>query len=213
MIPISKTRLKRLHFLNQDQICQATVSSIKMFIWVWSLSCSCLVTWFCYQMITKPGNKTAAPLWPNPYGSIFQFYILYDFMELFPLPTAGSLSSVRTSRSSRPVWNWNKISTNFKTSRDRVSWNDSMLQQRPHNPNLTRSSAHTVFNTLRLAQNGCHFPNNIFKCIFLNESCSILMKFPLQFVPMWPVNIIIYSSIGSDNGLTWSATSYYLNQW
>ena len=36
-------------------------------IWVRSRRCGCLVTWFCYQMIAKPGNKTAAPLWPDPY--------------------------------------------------------------------------------------------------------------------------------------------------
>ena len=35
--------------------------------WVRSRRCSCLVTWFCYQLIAKPGNKTAAPSWPDPY--------------------------------------------------------------------------------------------------------------------------------------------------
>ena len=25
------------------------------------------VTWFCYQLIAKPGNKTAALSWPDPY--------------------------------------------------------------------------------------------------------------------------------------------------
>ena len=28
---------------------------------------ACLFTWFCYQMIAKPGNKTAAPSWPDLY--------------------------------------------------------------------------------------------------------------------------------------------------
>ena len=28
----------------------------------------CLVTWFCYQLIAKPGNKTATVLWPDPYN-------------------------------------------------------------------------------------------------------------------------------------------------
>ena len=28
--------------------------------WVRSRNCGCLVTWFCYQLIAKPGNKTAA---------------------------------------------------------------------------------------------------------------------------------------------------------
>ena len=26
----------------------------------------CLVTWFCYQLIAKPGNKTATVSWPYP---------------------------------------------------------------------------------------------------------------------------------------------------
>ena len=30
--------------------------------------CGCLVTWFCYHLIAKLGNKTAAPSWPDPYG-------------------------------------------------------------------------------------------------------------------------------------------------
>ena len=35
-------------------------------MWVTSRNCGCLVTWFCYQLIAKPGNKTAAVLWPDP---------------------------------------------------------------------------------------------------------------------------------------------------
>ena len=31
-------------------------------IWVRSCYCGCLVTWFCYQLIAKPGNKTATVL-------------------------------------------------------------------------------------------------------------------------------------------------------
>ena len=39
------------------------------FLWIWvrSRNCSCLVTWFCYQLIAKPGNKTAIVSWPDPY--------------------------------------------------------------------------------------------------------------------------------------------------
>ena len=29
--------------------------------------CGCLITWFCYQLIAKPGNKTAASPWHHPY--------------------------------------------------------------------------------------------------------------------------------------------------
>ena len=37
------------------------------YIWVRSWNYRCLVTWFCYQLIAKPGNKTAAVPWPDPY--------------------------------------------------------------------------------------------------------------------------------------------------
>ena len=37
-----------------------------IFIWVRSRNCGCLVTWFCYQLIAKPGNKIAAVPWPDP---------------------------------------------------------------------------------------------------------------------------------------------------
>ena len=36
-----------------------------MIIWVGSRNCRCLVTWFCYQMIAKPGNKTGTVSWPD----------------------------------------------------------------------------------------------------------------------------------------------------
>ena len=46
-------------------------------------------------------------------------------------------------------------------------------------------------NTLRLLQNGPHFVDNIFKCIFLNENIWILIKISLKFVPKGPVNNIL----------------------
>ena len=47
-------------------ICTAKIATAKH-IWVRSRNCGCLVTWFCYQLIAKPGNKTAAVSWPDPY--------------------------------------------------------------------------------------------------------------------------------------------------
>ena len=47
-----------------------------------------------------------------------------------------------------------------------------------------------VINTLRTTQNGCHFPDNIFKCIFLNENISISNKISMNFVPKGPINNI-----------------------
>ena len=36
-----------------------------LFIWVRSWNWGCLVTWFCYQLIAKPGNKKASPREPH----------------------------------------------------------------------------------------------------------------------------------------------------
>ena len=51
-------------------------------------------------------------------------------------------------------------------------------------------------NTLSLRQNGRHFADNPFKCIFLNENVGISIKISLNFVTACQ-----YSSIGSDNDL------------
>ena len=39
-------------------------------------------------------------------------------------------------------------------------------------------------------QNGHHFPDDIFKCIFMNEKFCILIEISLKFVPKGPINII-----------------------
>ena len=69
----------------------------------------------------------------------------------------------------------------------------------------------TVFNTLRPRLNGHHFPDNIFKCIFLNENVWISLKISLKFVPEGPINnipalveIMAWHQLG---------TGHYLNQW
>ena len=41
-----------------------TYTLYKNIIWVRSWNCGCLVTWFCYQLIAKPGNKAATVPWP-----------------------------------------------------------------------------------------------------------------------------------------------------
>ena len=46
-------------------------------------------------------------------------------------------------------------------------------------------------NTLKPRQNGRHFPDDIFKCIFLNGNEWISFKISLKFVPMGPFNNIL----------------------
>ena len=45
-------------------------------------------------------------------------------------------------------------------------------------------------NALRPRQDGCHFPDDIFKCIFLNENAWILFTISLNFLPKGPINNI-----------------------
>ena len=45
-------------------------------------------------------------------------------------------------------------------------------------------------NSLRPRQNGRYFPDDIFKCIFLNENVWITIKISLKFVPKGPINNI-----------------------
>ena len=46
-----------------------------------------------------------------------------------------------------------------------------------------RPPGEELFNTLRPRQDGRHFPDDIFKCIFVNEKFWILIKISLKFVP------------------------------
>ena len=60
-------------------------------IWVRSRNCGCLVTWFCYQLIAKPGNKTAAVSWPHPYVYVFHLVKIWTGLNLFNNDTCMSV--------------------------------------------------------------------------------------------------------------------------
>ena len=49
---------------------------------------------------------------------------------------------------------------------------------------------HFAINTLRPRQNGRHFPDDIFKRIFLNQNVQIQINISLKFVPKCPINNI-----------------------
>ena len=62
-----------------------------------------------------------------------------------------------------------------------------------HHPCESNYLPHRIdvrINTLRPRQNGRHFADDIFKCIFLNENVWILIKISLKFVPKGPINNI-----------------------
>ena len=42
-------------------------ATLVLYIWVGSRNCGCLVAWFCYQLMARPGSKTVAVPWPDSY--------------------------------------------------------------------------------------------------------------------------------------------------
>ena len=46
----------------------------------------------------------------------------------------------------------------------------------------------TSVNSSPPGQNGLHFADDIFRCIFMNEKSSILIKISLKFVPKGPID-------------------------
>ena len=66
-----------------------------------------------------------------------------------------------------------------------------------------------TINTLRPRQNGRHFADDIFKCIFLNENIWIPVKISLKFAPQGPINNIP----ALVQIMAWRRPSHYLNQW
>ena len=55
---------------------------------------------------------------------------------------------------------------------------------------LPADTSLNTLNTLRMEENGRHFADVIFKCIFLNENIWISLRISLKFVPKGPFNNI-----------------------
>ena len=94
-----------------------------------------------------------------------------------------------------------KFNSKFKSFHSNVVCEMTTILFRPQWVKITRSGGMTYvstcetdwltsFNTLRLRQNGRHFTDDPFKCIFLNETVKISIKLSLNFVPKWPINNI-----------------------
>ena len=62
------------------------------------------------------------------------------------------------------------------------------------------------FNTLRPRQDGRHYPDDVFKIIFLNENVQISIKISLKFIPKGPINIIP----ALESGGTWMVNNMHV---
>ena len=78
-------------------------------------------------------------------------------------------------------WHWNQNATNFihANAFKNTIWKKVSILFRPQ-----------CVNSLRPRQNGRHFPDDIFKWIFLNENVWISIKISSKFVPKDPINNI-----------------------
>ena len=68
--------------------------------------------------------------------------------------------------------------------------------------------SNNTLNTLRSRQNGCHFADGSFKCIFLNENVWISLKISLKFVPKVRFNNLP----ALVKIMAWSRSRLYLSQ-
>ena len=82
-------------------------------IWVRSRRCGCLVTWFGFQWIAKPGNMTAAPSWPDPYIAWIRRHLIYYshcYITWFPW-TMAIVTSQYSSQRMPSCWQYLKPHT------------------------------------------------------------------------------------------------------
>ena len=90
------------------------------------------------------------------------------------------------------------VNCRYTTSwKDKETWkNRNSINFLPFiftNPAMIHHKSPKAFdqlNTLKPRQNGRHFADDMFKCIFLNDNILILIKISLKFVPRGSINNI-----------------------
>ena len=90
----------------------------------------------------------------------------------------------RTAQFKCLAWSWIARDTCEKC-KSKQKRNNSVVQLR-----CRVFTSMSFLNTLRPRQNGRHFADDIFKCIFLNENIWIPIKISVKFVPKGPINNI-----------------------
>ena len=83
---------------------------------------------------------------------------------------------------------WRGCSTMMRVTQ--VEWIEKW-HDKPNHVILLNDGKYPAFKTLRPRQNGRHFADDIFKCIFLNENVWIPVRISLKYVPEGPFNNIL----------------------
>ena len=119
-------------------------------------------------------------------------------MPLLLLKSYAAVKSAEVNESFI-IWHWNTlVMQNF--SHNSISCNimeDPCYVLKKENTTNAVNFQHFIvilpyqwLNTLRPRQNGRHFADDIFKCIFLNENVWLSVKISWNFVPQGPINTI-----------------------
>ena len=133
---------------------------------------------FQYMEFTGPHSITDAILSTSQNG-LTSGYDMSDVLMGIPLRVRSSFRKI-----ARTPW-WHAPSA----CHEKFVW--SVGEQVQAGPGFCSTGPHgATLNTLRPRQNGRHFPDDIFKWIFLNENVWISINISLKFVPGGPINNI-----------------------
>ena len=100
----------------------------------------------------------------------------------------------------RSMGYWNRVPTAFLN----CEWRRMILLFWRHVTPLDNSNRH--LNTFRPSQNGRHFPDDVFKCIFLCENVWISIEISLQCAPKVRIN-----TINTRQAIIWTNACKFTN--
>ena len=100
-----------------------------------------------------------------------------------PVDLGFSLICARTNG-----WANNRDASDLTRHRAHYDVTVMRLQSHLHGTNESIRYRGGLLNTLRPRQDGRHFADDIFTCIFSNENCCILIKFSLKYVRKGPID-------------------------
>ena len=110
------------------------------------------------------------------------------------LAAFSAFSDLQAVHMDEPVWisfEWKHLNLGkFPLHDDVITWKQFAHYWHEWTPLVPLLALAAPINTLRPRQNGRHFPDDICKCIFLNENIWIPIRFSLKFVPEGPINNI-----------------------
>ena len=172
-----------------DWVIKRRVSQIKTMtnlIWRWhTYYCGQSIIWYCCNLLTVFSTCTAQYRDHSGHAFIQRETTLHGnvgshWLSLEPIPRLiPAVSCLFIQLSKWPPFYSQNFQLHFLGRKFEC-----------HDLNSVQYIQRDWVNTLRPRQNGRHFADDTFKCIFLNETFRISIKISLKFVPKDPINNI-----------------------